>query len=768
MNQSLDLFLLPICRQNNRNMDHLPGLFATQTPRRAGRGRSGETLMIHLFLEGTAPLTNKGYSKLLAFLVELYFQTSGSSTTAMRTVVSWLNEYLLERNRRGAERDMSASGLLTLVVLRGNRLNLAQCGSTHAYIINSSGLTHLYDEAMTDRGLGLGQTANVRNHLLDLSPDDAVVIAPDPPPIWTKTTLIGLRGLTLKAAYERLVARIGPDLQAAIIQIKSGSGELNFLKPRISVSDQDKGGRDSQPRPVPVPGSRVKQSEKKVTALEAISPQLPATPAQQTEITPDQAQPQDPAISKDIGVDVIATQKKFDTSKPSDHMVRPKRSEKRSKSKPVREPFVGSALLKIGKAIVETLKQGGHVIGQMVKRMLPDESIPSMSTTTMAFIALAVPILVVAVAAMVYFTRGRSSLFDQHYIEAQEAAEAAIEISDPDAVRDAWSIVLSHLDQAEDYRVTEESQALRSYAQAVLDDLDLVIRLSFQPAMANPLPPDAEIKRIVVAEGDSVIYLLNKTDGRVFRGTLTDQGFVLNDDFICEPVPTPLIVGPLVDILPLPLDSEEMATLIGMDGNGNLLKCIPGGSAPLAFQMPPPDMHWGTPLAFESTALGLYVLDPVTNAVWIFWNNDEFGERPTFFFDEQVPPMRDVMDLTLNREELYLLHEDGHLTTCVFGYPTRCEDPAMMTDLRVGGSVSPNIDGVIFQEIQLTSPPDSSIFLLEPTIPSVFRFTLRLNYHIQYRPKEPLPGGQVTAFAVSPGHQIFLAVGNQVYVAPLP
>ena len=173
-------------------------------------------------------------------------------------------------------------------------------------------------------------------------------------------------------------------------------------------------------------------------------------------------------------------------------------------------------------------------------------------------------------------------------------------------------------------------------------------------------------------------------------------------------------------------------------------------------------------MAFESTPFGLYVLDPVTNAVWIFWENDDFRERPTLFFDEQVPPMGDVVDLTLNREELYLLHEDGHLTTCRFGYPTRCEDPAMITDLRYGNIRTPTMDGLAFQEIQLTNPPDSSIFLLEPSVPSIFRFTLRLNFHNQYRAQEPLAEGEATAFHVSSGHQIFLAIGNQVYVAPLP
>lgn len=772
MSQSLDLFLLPIFRQNNRDLDQIPGLLAAQAPRHAGRGRSNEILLIHLFLEGTAPLSHKGFDKLLAHLSEVYFKTSGSSTTAMGTVITWLNQYLLERNRRGAERNMRAIGKVTLAVLRGGRLNLAHSGSPHTYIVTSRGLSLLYDEGSSDRGLGFGQTANIRYHLMDISPGDLVLLAPDPPPIWTKPVLIGLRGLTLQVAYERLIDGIGPQLQAALIQFKDGPGGLHLEKPQISSIGPMIQRTDSPPNPAMVSTSGLVISKEK----EPSAAEIPHHPA----VVHDQETSAERAFSKDeaLSQDLTGTRESPPESKkirrnfpaylPSARKRSTAKPIKRTEPKHTREPWLGPALLKIGKAIALTLKRFWHLLSQMLKRMLPDSSIPSISTSTMALIAVAVPVLVVAIAATVYIKRGRGSLYEQYYLQAQSAAEAAIQLSEPSEIREAWNIVLNHLDQAEEYRITDDSQAIRDYAITVLDDLDLIVRLPFQPALATTLPMDASIHRIVVTEGDSVIYLLNQTDGHVYRGTLTDQGYVIDKDFICEPVPAPLIVGPLVDILPLPLESEDKATVMGLDGNGNLMRCIPGGSAPYAFQMPPPDMHWGTPLAFDSTTLGLYVLDPMTNAVWIFWTNDDFGERPTLFFDEQIPPMGDVIDLALNRDELYLLHQDGHLTTCTFGYPTRCEDPALITDLRNGLESTPTIDNAIFQEIQLTSPPDSSIFLLEPTKPSIYRFTLRLNYHKQYRPLEPLTKGSATAFTVSSGHQVFLAIGNKVFVALLP
>ncbi len=59
--------------------------------------------------------------------------------------------------------------------------------------------------------------------------------------------------------------------------------------------------------------------------------------------------------------------------------------------------------------------------------------------------------------------------------------------------------------------------------------------------------------------------------------------------------------------------------------------------------------------------------------------------------------MQDVIDLAVNDFDLFLLHEDGHLTTCEYSglaeSPTRCEDPAIISDPRPGrqsGAIIPD------------------------------------------------------------------------------
>ncbi|MCJ7701275.1 MAG: hypothetical protein MUO62_06800, partial [Anaerolineales bacterium] len=653
---------------------------------------------------------------------------------------------------RGASRSMQSVGLLTLAVFRGRRLYLAQCGPTHAFLITSGGVNHYHESDLSGRGLGLGRAANIRYHQVELSPEDMLLVSANPPPIWTAAMLNGLRKMSLDRVHLRLIHHIGPDLQAALVQAVGGSGNLIVLRPEPASTDRRLQKQSSEP-PRKAPPSR------DTVVLER-------TPSQKVTSPKEAPQPEDAAF-QDVGRQQAVTQtadpqkKALSGSQAIEGLDLPK-------IKPKKERIVGPALLKIGQAVGVTLRQGNQAIKELTKRMLPDESLLAIPTSVMAFIAIAVPVVVVAIAATVYIQRGQGSKYGEHYLQAQYSADQALQLSEATALRTAWNTVISHLDEAESYQVTDDSQSMRNYAQTVLDNLDYVIRLPFQPALVDHLPTDAKIKRIIATEGDNTLYLLNATDGHVFRATRTDRGYTLDQEFICEPVPKPLIVGELVDIVPLPLDNPNNAAIMGMDGNGNLMQCIPGGKSPLTFQMPSPDMNWGTPLAFAMNAAGLYVLDPLTNAVWIFWINDEFSERPMLYFDEQIPPMEEVIDLTLNRDDLFLLHADGHMTACTFGYPTRCQDPAMINDLREGGANGPTIDNAVFSEIQFAPPPDPSLYLLEPETVSIYHFSVRLTFQHQYRSLNPLPEGPATAFSISANHQVFLAMGNQVFYSPLP
>lgn len=410
--------------------------------------------------------------------------------------------------------------------------------------------------------------------------------------------------------------------------------------------------------------------------------------------------------------------------------------------------------------------------------MLPDESIFAIPGPVMALIAITIPLVVVSAATVVYFRRGRAAQFDIYYAQAKQVAGHAQAQSDPQIRREAWQSVINYLDQADEYQQSQNSQDLRSSAVQALDALDLTMRLEFQPAIAGEMPAGANITRITATESD--LYLLDATQGSVLRAFAVARGYELDPSYRCGPgMEGSQNIGPLIDIDFLSKSSTGEAIILGMDANGYTLTCEPG-KPPTFTPLAPPATGWGKPLAFTLSLDGAYVLDPQVNAVWIYANND-LSQQPQLFFDAEVPPMTDVIDLAFDKNELFLLHADGHLTQCTYGAldvsPTRCADPVPYIDYRPGREGQPFASLPAFSQLLFTQPPDPSLMILEPGRQSIYLFSLRLIFQRQYRPS-PQTGSSgaqsaslppASAFGITPDKRVvFMAFGNQVSYAGMP
>ena len=289
--------------------------------------------------------------------------------------------------------------------------------------------------------------------------------------------------------------------------------------------------------------------------------------------------------------------------------------------------------------------------------MLPEESLAALPGPLMAFIAVAIPLVVVTVSMVVYFQRGRASQYDQFYSQAVQAAQQAQTQTDPQASQTAWQSVIGYLDQADAVQLTTESQALRQQAYQAVDQAEMIRRLDYQPALTEFLPDEAHIIEMVTTDTD--LYLLDASNGSVRRAFSTARGYELDPSFQCGPgFVGSQGIGPLVDIVALPAGNEM--SVMGIDAQANLLYCKPG-EPPMFDTLTPPFTQWGKPSALALSANNLYVLDPEKNAVWIYWNADK-ATQPEAFFTENFPPMADVVDMAVEKNDLYLLHADGHTT----------------------------------------------------------------------------------------------------------
>ena len=318
---------------------------------------------------------------------------------------------------------------------------------------------------------------------------------------------------------------------------------------------------------------------------------------------------------------------------------------------------------------------------------------------------------------------------------------------------------------------------MRQEAQTALDNLDGILRLDFRPAINGGLGSSVQISHMAATDTD--LYLLDAMRGNVIRAYLTDQGYLRDDTFRCEPgVYGSVAMGTLVDLEVFRLSNVNNARVLAMDDRGNLLYC--GLAGPKAVALVPPQLGWRGISAFslDSDEKHLYVLDPSGNAVWKYSGSlGEFLEPPTIFFGEQVPQnMKTAIDIATNNADLYLLFQDAHVTACPLTRysvaPMRCADPATYVDTRPERQTGPKINDAIFSQMTFATAPDPSLYLLEPLTRAVYRFSprsdsleLRGQFRASMEQNNTLFNGPATALAISPNRYIFFSIGNQVFYA---
>ncbi|HNO85573.1 MAG TPA: hypothetical protein PKM54_13140, partial [Anaerolineales bacterium] len=419
----------------------------------------------------------------------------------------------------------------------------------------------------------------------------------------------------------------------------------------------------------------------------------------------------------------------------------------------------------------------GEKLRNFLPRLLPNSEAGDSfapSNFSMFAIAVGVPLMVVAMLFVVYVQYGRTPQYEIFLGQAREMSTQATMLTNPIEQRESWKNVLLYVDKAEDiYRPTSDTITLREQAEVNLDKLLGITRMQFNPAFSINL--GIEVSRMAASETD--LFLLNAANGEALRAVPASnrRGFELDTAFNCKPgVYGSYTVGPLVDILTMPTLNSINATLLGVDAAGNLLYCAPGQVAQ-AIPLPPPDTNWGRVTAFILDSGNLYVLDSSARAVWVYTGRDgTFIDRPYFFFGGQTPEKQDVIDLVVSGDDLYMLHADGHLSTCSYSriesVPTRCQDPSPLINPIAAYQDTDLFGAAHFTQVLLTALPNQSILLLDADTQGVMRFTPRsLELQSQLRPTtgtlNPIPSGPVGAIAVGPNHVLYLAVGGQIYFA---
>ena len=840
MTVECDLNLLPFNRESGKDKNSLPGLAISSPPRRVARGREGDHLFIYLSLNGNNPIQLDEYTKITEKMTGSFYTAQGSLTAALRSTADLFNQVLLTRNLGTTGQGQYIVGRLIMGVLRGNKLIVMQSGPTHIFHLTRSEVEHLHDPALSGRGLGFTQKTNLFYSQIILNQGEHLAICSHLPDNWM-SALMNERGRTsLDALYRKLHSVPAEDASAVIIQVVHGSGRLNLL-------------HNDQPQdPIPVSDPQLEipdfpQYHQPMDIRAEIEKDIdPVRPSDQTDF-PDRFTDliQETAIEDSENQDSSSDfPEEVDRHKSSTQSRRSSRflnllggSNSRKKQNEIDSlpggPFgvtpqfreneqkqifdsssgtklpeikrLGFSLRKPVSSWLLTIIQGSRNLGSKIgesfqtlfRRLLPGtsgEKPQGMSGSTMAFIAMFIPIIVVIAASLIYVRFGRSAQFEENYQLAVSEAVGAIGQTDPAIVRRAWESTLFYLDQAESYQTTQDSNTLRLQAQGSLDAMDLIIRLDFRPAVYGGIPRTIKVGKMVASETD--LYLLDENSGRIIRAYLTSSGYILDDEFICGPGTYDSMdssvesssnekfdVFTLIDLQVLPRVNPFGGTnLVAMDSNGTLLFCS-SNSQPHAWELKEPDIQWKNPVGFSLAGQNetIYILDPEGNAIWFYDLDvkDLFSGNPGLFFSGDYVPgdLNQANDIAVSGSDLYLLFKDGHVSNCTPGQlgdvvPLRCNDPITMADMRIGYQSGVVLSDANFTEMTFTTPPDPSIYLLAPVTAAVYRFSPRqdtLYLQNQFRATvdqdKTLFSSQITAMAISPNRSLFLCSGSQIYFA---
>jgi len=829
MKVDIDLNFLPFHRIAGKDRPSLPGLHTVAPPRRTARGREGDHLFIYLALAGNTPFSSDEYTKIISQMTAGFYETAGSLTAALRTTADMLNQTLLNRNLGTTGQGHYIVGRLIMGVLRGNQLVVVQSGPTHLFCAGKNDVQHFHDPDLSGRGLGFTQTTTLFYSQLELDPGDQIVICAQLPNGWESAMMSERGSTTIEALYRKLQSISNDNVNAAIIQVQAGKGALKLLSaerqsPVVTPHEPPDSAPGHAPEEEPdldeLPtrglqvdpgaGAQLEQVASAPTqdAISSISEAAnqAAAPAQGkpsrfSQILKGSTLAEKPVVagSKEPQPDGSAGVFPQYRELAQSQIFNPNQTSEIPEIKRLdpsrRKAIVGGLLIGL-----QSIRQFGRSISNfsrtIFKRMMPgssDDHTPIMQGSTMAFIAVIIPLTMVVIASTVYIRYGRSAQYEENYRQAINEAVGAIGQNDSAIVRRAWESTLYYLDRAESYQITQDSYNLRQQAQGALDAMDQIIRLDFRPAIIGGLAKTIQVGRMAASETD--LYLLNASQGNVMRAFMTSQGYDVDGNFICGPGNYASVdensslsfdIGSILDIVALPRLNEFGATLMGMDVTGTLIFCSPN-TEPRAWRLEEPDIRWKNLVGFSfaSQDYSLYVLDPAGNAIWVFGLDKEgrYSTAPELFFSGGFVPknLDQTVDIAVSRTDIYLLYNDGHLTHCTPGLvdgngetviPIRCNDPETMTDTRSGHQSGVVLSDATFTEFTFLTSSDPSLYMLAPATAAIYRFSprpetlfLQNQFRAAVEQDKTLFTSPISSMAISPNRYIFLSSGTQIYFA---
>ncbi|MDT8382652.1 MAG: hypothetical protein RQ728_10420 [Brevefilum sp.] len=777
------------------------GFTASAPPRRASRSRSEDMLILSLSFKGDVQTASEIQKSWLDNLIQSFFKTGGSVTSAMRTLIETLNLTLMEKNLKSGRDAGPTTAAINLAAIHRRILYIAQSGFSHAFVLNQQGLAHFYDTSRSDRGLGFSRSPNIRYYQAEIGRGSYFFTTDSPPETWTEDAIFTGGYPSLDQLRRRLLNQAPQSFRMDLAQILPGEGNVQIQGPQIpaAIEGEDVKDEDSHVIPETLPEVTAEPQEDTLFDTREIKPEsdsveivLPDTEDEAPEEDLVEAEISD-SLKPEVLQEDFAHEAAFESHAEEDiedaetiaepQLAKSKKQEKmkKSSSKVIAErDQIRERSLKGLAAILSGWRSFREKVStffmDLISRWTPADSdgTPRLSRGTMLLVTVLIPLIVVAIGASVYFARGRSLQYESYFEQAQLSAAVALSSEDPNQSREAWHQSLAYLDQAESYKETDEITELREQARDALDQLDGAVRLAYQPAIIGSLYSEINITEIISYGPD--LYMLDSTGGRVIHAERVSQGYEIDPDFVCAAGNySGGRIEALVDMVSLPINNPFQAHILAVDALGNAAYCGPGQN-PVIHTLPSMNGNFGEIKSIAYDINYLYVLLPASSTILVYRpTNGQYLDLPSSFFEgvDNTPNISTVEDLAVNGPSLYLLQNDGKLIDCTTSglgaNPVTCVNPVDYIDGRPGKEdLVFTMPESSYRGILYTSPPDPSISILDAINADIYRFSLRFRLYKRLRPEMgdfELESPVATAFTIGIDRIAFLAFGHQVFYA---
>jgi hypothetical protein len=789
-----DLNIVPISQLEGEQKSGRTGFYAASPPRRAARSRSEDLLILYLNL-GDDRVSDDVRQSWLEKLAEDFYKTSGSVTSALRSLVETLNQTIMDRNLKYPGASGALTAAVNAIALHGRQAYITQSGLVHVYSLTKQGLEHYYDASQADRGLGVSRTPTIRYFHTELGDEGYLLMTKSPPDTWTEGRLMSSGLPNLEQLKRRLLDQAPSSLTLELVQIKLGSGQIKREK-SMPIIDQVVEEVTETPLEQPAFEGINLPEEEADTVAEGITEDTQKLTKEELEVSdqgdesfdlpvdvPEESdidfEIADEATESEVIVEEVSKEEEVPAievpekpiNKEKDRVSETiKRREKQLRQAQVREKSLKGLVAFFDRW--RNLRDGvNNFFLDLAARWSSDdrEGPPKISTKTLLLIAVIVPLVLVVIASSVYVIRGRRLQYDSYYELAEAKAASASIASDSQVARSEWLEAMNYIEQAESYKETEETALLKAQAQTALDRLDGALRLRYHSAIIGSLPTETKITRIISYGVD--LYLLDATTGSVIHALGTGNGYEIDQEFICQAGNfSGGSVDKLVDMVSMPPNNTFQAHVLGIDAGGNVIYCAPEQN-PIVQSLPfaGGNLAGVTKIAYESNTL--YVLSPGMGTVYVYQpTNGQYLEPPDDYFEgwalDTKPDLTQITDLDVNGPKLYFLRADGLMAECEV---SGCKNPVTYLDTRSGGEVPiESLPGSDYVSVIYNAPPDSTISILDSVTGDIYQFSLSFRLSKRLRPdmgNNALSSTTASAFTIAMDRVVFIAFGNQVFFA---